>query len=88
LPSKPSHLLCQVVDADGVLSSYKEEGFAGMEGHSHHPPPVLTEGILCGSLGQLVHQNRLHGSKEEQHPAAVKSHQQMINKTPLMHHDA
>ena len=42
-----------------VLSSHKEERFAGVERHSHHATTVLPERVLCGLLGKLVHQYRL-----------------------------
>jgi len=49
-------LLGQVVHSDMVLCGHKEEGLERVEQHPHHSTPVLSEGVLCGVLGQLVHQ--------------------------------
>ncbi len=49
-------LLGQVVHSDMVLCGHEEEGLDRVEQHPHHSTPVLSEGVLCGVLGQLVDQ--------------------------------
>ena len=52
-------LLGKVVHAHVGLCCDKEEGLAGVEGHAHHAPLVLAEGVLSQLAGQLMHQDGL-----------------------------
>ena len=49
----------KVVDSDGVLGGHKEEGLGWVEQHARHPAAIPAEGVLRGSLAQLVHQHSL-----------------------------
>lgn len=49
-----------------ILRRNEEEGLGRVEGHAHHPPSVLAEGVLASAARQLMDKNRLHGNKKRQ----------------------